>query len=431
MATSTRLSVMSKSSRTAACPAAVCRTHRPIPTTTSVTGSEESAGISSGDGGTSAGQQFGAECGHHGAVVRAQSWAWAPGAGSRPRRSARAASARSRELAATPPPMIRSATPFRLHAATALAVSTSATDSWNDAATSLTGTGSPAACRASIQRATAVFSPAKEKSSVPSRYLPRGNAIADPSPLPGRGVDRRAAGERQPEHPRHLVVGFAGRVVDGRAERHHLGSDVGHQQQRGMPARHQQGDRGNRQRAVLELVHRDVRGQVVDPVQRLAQRGRVGLRRGHPDQQGAGQARARCHRDRVHRGQLLPGRSPARGPPREPSPPGAPGWPPRAPRRRTGRARPRWRPPRRPAVRARGPAPPRSRRTTSRCRAPAARSWPPLRRPRPWRGGQAGRRSRISRGQACRSRSRAAGPAAGRVRGACRRITIASVPLGW
>ena len=44
------------------------------------------------------------------------------------------------------------------------AVSTSTTASWHDAATSATGTGSPAASRASTQRATAVFSPEKEKS---------------------------------------------------------------------------------------------------------------------------------------------------------------------------------------------------------------------------------------------------------------------------
>ena len=49
-------------------------------------------------------------------------------------------------------------------ARTALRVSTSATASWKEAATSATGTSSPAARRASTQRATAVFSPEKEKS---------------------------------------------------------------------------------------------------------------------------------------------------------------------------------------------------------------------------------------------------------------------------
>ena len=66
-------------------------------------------------------------------------------------------------------------------------VSTSATASWKDAATSATGTGSPACCRASTHRATEVFRPEKEKSKVPSRYFPRGKAIVAPSP------DRAAA----------------------------------------------------------------------------------------------------------------------------------------------------------------------------------------------------------------------------------------------
>jgi hypothetical protein len=40
---------------------------------------------------------------------------------------------------------------------------------------------------------------------------------------------------------------------------------------------------------VLQLVDGDVRGQVVDAVQRLVQRQRVGLGRGEPDQQRAGE----------------------------------------------------------------------------------------------------------------------------------------------
>jgi hypothetical protein len=64
----------------------------------------------------------------------------------------------------------------------ALRVSTSTTASWNEAATSATGTGSPARCRASTHRATAVFSPAKEKSSVPSCALARGKSMAFASP---------------------------------------------------------------------------------------------------------------------------------------------------------------------------------------------------------------------------------------------------------
>ena len=54
--------------------------------------------------------------------------------------------------------------PCSVQASTALRVSTSTTASWNAAATSATGTGSPSRCRASTQRATAVFSPENEKS---------------------------------------------------------------------------------------------------------------------------------------------------------------------------------------------------------------------------------------------------------------------------
>jgi len=92
------------------------------------------------------------------------------------------ARARSRELAATPPPITRSVTPCWRQAVTAFLVSTSATASWKDAATSATGTGSPASVRASTQRATAVLRPANEKSSVPSCNLARGNLMASGAP---------------------------------------------------------------------------------------------------------------------------------------------------------------------------------------------------------------------------------------------------------
>jgi hypothetical protein len=118
----------------------------------------------------------------------------------------------------------------------------------------------------------------------------------------GRLVDRRAAGERQAEHPGHLVVGLAGRVVDRRAERLHVAGDVADQQQRGVPAGHQQGHRLGGQRAVLQLVHGDVRGQVVNPVQRLAEGERVRLGGGHPDQQGPLQARSGGNGDGVDLG---------------------------------------------------------------------------------------------------------------------------------
>ena len=103
-----------------------------------------------------------------------------------------------------------------------------------------------------------------------------------------------------------------------------------------MPAGDQQGDRRRRQRAMFQLVDGDVRGQVIDPVQRLAESERVRLGRSHPDQQGAAAARRR--RPRRRSGRPAPRRSQARGRRPGSSPPGAPGWLPRAPRRRTGRA---------------------------------------------------------------------------------------------
>ncbi len=219
------------------------------------------------------------------------------------------ASARSRELAATPPPSSSVSIPRSRAARTAFAVSTSTTASWKDAATSATGTGVPARCSASTCRATAVFSPEKEKSNAASRgpVRPRGNATARRVAVAGHPVDVRAARERQPEQPGHLVERLAGGVVDGGAERGDRAGQVGHVEQAGVAAGHQQGQ-ARRQRAVLQGVHRDVRGQVVHPVQRhLPGRG-VGLGRGHPDQQRPGQPRAGGDRDRGHVRRPDPGR---------------------------------------------------------------------------------------------------------------------------
>ena len=74
-----------------------------------------------------------------------------------------------------------------------------------------------------------------------------------------------------------------------------------------MAAADQQGQARLGQRTVLELVDRDVRGEVVDAVQRLAQPEGQRLGGGHPDQQRAGQARAAGHRDRVDVVQPDPG----------------------------------------------------------------------------------------------------------------------------
>src|ERR1022692_2424613 len=114
--------------------------------TTEVTGRDESAGKSSGE-----------DCAPR-AISSAPSAATIaplsvhrPGLGTRNRMPAAsqrsAARARSREFAATPPPMIRWSTPCARQAPTALRVSTSTTASWNEAATSATGTLSPVTAR--------------------------------------------------------------------------------------------------------------------------------------------------------------------------------------------------------------------------------------------------------------------------------------------
>ncbi len=115
-------------------------------------------------------------------------------------------------------------------------------------------------------------------------------------------VDVGAAREGQPEEPGDLVEGLAGGVVDGGAEGLHPGVVAGHvgdPEQAGVPTADQQRQAGLRQGAVLELVDRDVRGQVVDAVDRLPETEGQCLGGGDPDQQRADQARAAGDRDRV------------------------------------------------------------------------------------------------------------------------------------
>src|ERR1700744_4704149 len=122
-----------------------------------------------------------------------------PGRGTRsvmPASSQRsAARERSRELAATPPPTMRWETPLRWQAWIALRVSTSAA-SFQEAV------------EGEVQRAVVV--------------LGAGEADRLRVALAGGLVDGRAAGERHAEHPRHLVVGLAGRGVHGGAERDYV-----------------------------------------------------------------------------------------------------------------------------------------------------------------------------------------------------------------
>ena len=143
--------------------------------------------------------------------------------------------------------------------------------------------------------------------AVPLQVAPGGQPArevdVDAVALAGDPVDVRAARERQPEQPRDLVEGLAGRVVDRRAHRVDPDGDVLDPQQAGVAAADQHRQARLGQRAVLELVDGDVGGEVVDAVDRLAQPDRERLGRGDADHQRAGQAGAAGHRDRVDVGE--------------------------------------------------------------------------------------------------------------------------------
>ena len=286
--------------------------------------------------------------------------------------------ARSRLLAATPPPMRMSSIPRLEAASIALRVSTSHTASWNDAATSATSIVTPSRCWASTQRATAVLSPENEKSK---RCRSRSRRLGQPARevdgdavAAARGpVDVRTARERQAEQPGDLVERLARGVVDRRAHRLDADGHVGDLEQAGVAAGDQHRQAGLGQRAVLELVDGDVGGEVVDAVDRLAEPDRERLGAGDADQQRAGEAGAAGHRDRVDVVERDAGGLAGPLDRRAPSPRGAPGWRPRARRRRSGRAPRRCSPPCRRAGCGRGRCRRRSRRRRSRCRGRGAR----------------------------------------------------------
>ena len=125
--------------------------------------------------------------------------------------------------------------------------------------------------------------------------------MARGSPGCRRPVDLRTAGVGQPEQPRDLVEGLAGRVVHGLAEQLDVGGQVAHEQQRGVPAADEQRDRGvlERRRVGIEDVGGDVPDEVVDGVERRAERDRERLRRADADHECSGEAGSARDRDRV------------------------------------------------------------------------------------------------------------------------------------
>src|SRR4051812_10867613 len=108
------------------------------------------------------------------------------------------ASSRSREFAATPPAISNVDTLRSLAARTALRVSTSATASWNPAATSACG----ASGWLSTYLATAVLSPEKLNAYGSSRgpVMPRGNTIASRSPWRARSSSTLPPGYPRPSN---------------------------------------------------------------------------------------------------------------------------------------------------------------------------------------------------------------------------------------
>src|SRR5690606_20160929 len=161
--------------------------------------------------------------------------------------------------ALNPPPTTSVETPCRSHAAIVLAVSTSATDSAKDAATSCTGISSPESWRASTHRATAVLSPENEQSYACSSWSlravrPRGGPDRRGVALAREAVDVRAPGVRQAEQAPDLVERLARGVVERGAELGHRRRDVVDQQERAVPAGHDERHDALGERAVHELV---------------------------------------------------------------------------------------------------------------------------------------------------------------------------------
>ena len=107
------------------------------------------------------------------------------------------------------------------------------------------------------------------------------------------------AREGQTQDSRHLVERLARCIVDRAAKRPHIVGDVGDEQETGVPAGDQQCQGGLGQHSVLDDIDGDVGGEVVDPVQRFAQRHCERLGRRHTHQQGPSQPRAGRDRDRV------------------------------------------------------------------------------------------------------------------------------------
>ncbi len=194
--------------------------------------------------------------------------------------------------------------PVSLHAATAFADSTSATASWNDAATSATGAcgvrGKPSFDRGLQTRERVVVGGVARSGQAP------GEGDGPRVPFRRSEVDGGSPGEPEPQHPGHFVESLTGRIVDGGTHRFHIGGHILDAQDRRVPAGGQQRHTFTWQRPVLQLVDGHVRGQVVDAVQRLVQSQGKGFGCGNSHNQRAGQTGTGGDGDRVEVAQLDP-----------------------------------------------------------------------------------------------------------------------------
>ncbi len=120
-----------------------------------------------------------------------------------------------------------------------------------------------------------------------------------------RLLDRRSARIAQPQQSRALVERLAGCIVDRLAEHREL-ADLFDQQQFGVPARHQQANRWQPRRVEilarqLQPIGVDMRFQVIDRNERLAQRHRQRLGGVDAHDQRTGQAGTLGEGNRVDR----------------------------------------------------------------------------------------------------------------------------------
>ena len=189
---------------------------------------------------------------------------------------------RARAAGSWPRPRRRSAggrRRARVQASTALRVSTSTTASWKRAATSATGTGSPSPLAGLDPAGDRGLEPGEGEvvavlAQVARRRSGRaGTSTYAGSPVLRRAVDVRAARERQAEHagpPCRTPRPRRRRWWRRAARTSPVTSSTSSSDE--CPPETSSAMARLRQRAVLELVDGDVRGQVVDAVQRLAER---------------------------------------------------------------------------------------------------------------------------------------------------------------